>query len=52
MDFLKNFFKDDNTAVGLCHFRKKSTKQHQFMPNFYSAKNMYYTNTKENFLLS
>ena len=52
MEFLKSFFKDDNEVVGLCHFKKKTTKQYQFAPNFYATKNIYYTNTKENFLLA
>ena len=50
MEFLKKLLKDDEKVVGLCSFKKKA--QRTIIPDF-SAKNLvFYTNTKNNFLLT
>jgi hypothetical protein len=53
MEFLKKLLKeDDEKMVGLCGFKKKTQRTKTIIPDF-SAKNLvFYTNTKNNFLLS
>ena len=52
MEFLKKLLKeDDEKMVGLCGFKKKTQRTKTIIPDF-SAKNLvFYTNTKNNFLL-
>ena len=52
MDFLKNLFKEEDKAIGLCKFRKQPAKIYTFRPQFNSVELFYSTNTKNNFLLS
>ena len=52
MEFIKNLFKDDEKVIGLCSFRKKSTKIYSFCPNKNTVELFYSTNIKNNFLLS
>jgi len=57
MKFLKNFFDDEVTIIGLCGFdeikpkySQKSTASESFFNNF-STERKFATNFKENFLL-
>jgi hypothetical protein len=52
MEFIKNFFKDDEKAVGLCSITKKEQKTYSFTPEYSVIDLIYSTNTKNNFLLS
>lgn len=52
MEFIKNLFKDEDKAVGLCSFKKKEQKIYTFTPKFSTVELIYSTNTKNNFLLS
>lgn len=52
MDFIKNLFKDDEKIIGLCGFKKKTTKIYSFSPKINTVELFYGTNTKNNFLLS
>lgn len=55
MEFFKNFFNDDNQAVGLCAFKNKHEKiypfQFDFEPKFKPTRFIYETNTAKNFFL-
>ena len=55
MEFLKNFFSDDNQAVGLCAFKTKKEKTYPFhfepKPSFKATRFVYETNTAKNFFL-
>ena len=51
MEFIKNFFKEDDTKiVGLCSFKKKHSKA--IIPDFSTKNLVFITNTKNNILLS
>ena len=52
MEFIKNFFKDDDTIVGLSGFKKKQPPIRSITPDFTRRDIVFYTNTKNNFLLS
>ena len=52
MEFIKNFFKDDEKIIGLCSFKKKTQKTYSIYPDFRNLNMFYATNTKNNFLLS
>lgn len=52
MEFIKNLFKEDEKAIGLCSFKKKEQKIYSFTPQFNAINLIYSTNTKNNFLLS
>lgn len=60
MDFIKNFFKDDDAIIGLCGLRDKDAKmyiprghsQTNYYRNMFEQNSKYGTNTKNNFLLS
>ena len=55
MEFLKNFFSDDNQVVGLCAFKNKKEKIYSFhfepKPSFNATRFVYETNTAKNFFL-
>lgn len=52
MEFIKNLFKDDEKAIGLCSIKEKESKTYSFTPEYSAIKLIYSTNTKNNFLLS
>ncbi len=52
MEFIKNLFKNDEKAIGLCSFKKKEQKIYTFAPQYSAIDLIYNTNTKNNFLLS
>lgn len=52
MEFIKNLFKEDEKAIGLCSFKKKEQKIYTYTPQFNAINLIYSTNTKNNFLLS
>lgn len=52
MEFIKSLFKDDEKVIGLCSFKKKTTKVYSFTPNTNTVDLFYSTNIKNNFLLS
>lgn len=52
MDFIKKLFNDDDKVVGLCSFRKKTQKIYSFTPEYSTGEILFYTNTRNNFLLS
>jgi len=51
MEFLKNFFKDDDKVVGLCAFTKKTyvNSKEDYMPKFNATKFLYEPKIKYNF---
>ena len=52
MEFIRNFSRDDEKVVGLCGFKDKMPKIHNITPDFTRRDIVYFTNTKNNFLLS
>ena len=52
MEFIRNFFKDDEKIVGLSGFKDKMPKIRNITPDFTRRDIAYFTNTKNNFLLS
>jgi len=52
MEFIRNLFKDDEQIVGLSGFKKKQPKIFWSVPDFTRRDFVFYTNTKNNFLLS
>lgn len=52
MNFLKSLFKEDDSVIGLCSFRKKTPKQFTFTTQQSAVKLIYSTDFKNNFLLS
>ncbi len=52
MEFIKNFFKDDDSIIGLCGFRKEEEKKLDvFIPKLNPAKPVYDFNYQKNFFL-
>lgn len=51
MEFLKNFFKDEETVIGLSSFKKKTEETKFFTPKFDATKPIYCTNYEKNFFL-
>lgn len=58
MEFLKKFFNDDNTVIGLCKFERIRPKYYQTPAteavffNSFESKCIYKTNVEKNILLS
>lgn len=52
MEFIKNLFKDEDKAIGICSFKKNEQKIYTFTPQYSAIELIYSTNTKNNFLLS
>ena len=52
MEFIKNLFKEEDKAIGLCSFKQKEQKIYTFTPKYSTVTLIYSTNTKNNFLLS
>ena len=54
MEFLKNFFREDDRVVGLCAFKKKSSKNlntEQLEFRFNATKLLYEPKIKYNFFM-
>lgn len=51
MEFLKKLFKDDDTVIGLCAFKKQTEEVEFFIPKFDATKPVYCTNYEKNFFL-
>ncbi len=52
MEFIRNLFKDDEQIVGLSGFKKKQPKIYSPVPDFTRRDIVFFTNTKNNFLLA